>query len=139
MGIEKTVLRRLMPRRTVRRFEEDWPPPEDGRQAAPTESAPKGAQRPGWQDFPARIRAVIQGGWQRGQSGAGRRKTARSKADQANLTVMLLMTIDILLGAAIGCMGFFVLGNDGIALIGAVLATGGIILMLFFQLLGKER
>lgn len=147
MGIEKTVFRRLMPRRAVRRLGEDQPLAGDGKEAAPPESlaeaGPAGAKEPGLRDILGSIRAIIHGEAPGNQTPGNQTGAAphppMSKAQQSNLIVMLLMTIDVLLGTAIGVVGFFVLGNDGVALAGAVLATGGIFLMLFFQLLGKER
>jgi hypothetical protein len=67
------------------------------------------------------------------------RARPRSKAERNNLIVMALLGCDVLLGVTIGLIGFFGLESDGIALVGAALTTGGILLMLIFQLAGKER
>lgn len=61
------------------------------------------------------------------------------KAGRANLMVMALLGLDVFFGAAIGLTGFYVLESNGIAFAGAFVATGGLVLMLIFQLFGRER
>jgi len=162
MGNAKTVLRRLLPRRAVRRFEEDWTPgaknEADQRVEAPAIDRPfdsnmaeSSMTEPSWREIFATIRAVINGDNKRSVLAPERRKAERaevppaararprSKAERNNLMVMVLLGCDVLLGMAIGLIGFFGLESDGIALVGAALATVGILLMLVFQLAGKER
>nr|WP_298685550.1 hypothetical protein [uncultured Dongia sp.] len=152
MGSSKTVFRRLLPRRAVRRFEEDWASSDkkdaDQRLDVPAVDRPP---EPTLREIFAAIRGVINGDDKRADPAPERRKSdraempqaargrPRSKAERNNLMVMVLLGCDVLLGIAIGLLGFFGLESDGLALAGAALATGGILLMLIFQLTGKER
>jgi hypothetical protein len=136
MGSSKTLFRRLLPRRAVREGDGD------------------ATVMPSWRDIVASIRAIISEdnrplpADERATSESGAVLTdvpspaplrARTKAERNNRIVMILLGCDVLLGGAIGMIGFFGLESDGIALVGAAIATGGILLMLFFQLAGKER
>ncbi len=56
-----------------------------------------------------------------------------------NLAVMVLLGFDVLLGAGIAVAGHVGLESDAIALAGAALATIGLILMLTYQLVGREK
>ncbi len=65
--------------------------------------------------------------------------TPLGKAQRNNFLVMALLALDVVLGATFGLVGYFVLQSDSIALTGAVMATVGVLLMLFYQLFGRER
>ena len=65
--------------------------------------------------------------------------TPLGKAQRNNFLVMALLALDVVLGATFGLVGYFGLQSDSIALTGAVMATVGVLLMLFYQLFGRER
>ena len=65
--------------------------------------------------------------------------TPLGKAQRNNFLVMALLALDVVLGATFGLGGYFGLQSDSIALTGAVMATVGVLLMLFYQLFGRER
>ena len=56
-----------------------------------------------------------------------------------NTAVMVLLGFDVLVGAAIGFVGYRELESDAVALAGTVLATIGLVLMLAYQLFGREK
>lgn len=56
-----------------------------------------------------------------------------------NTAVMVLLGFDVLVGAAIGFVGYHELGSDAVAFAGMVLATIGLALMLVYQLVGREK
>ncbi len=63
----------------------------------------------------------------------------KRRARNGNLLVMVLLGLDVLLGAGIAATGYFLLESPAIALMGAVMATVGLLLMVCFQLFGRER
>jgi hypothetical protein len=65
--------------------------------------------------------------------------TPMSKPQRNNFLVMALLALDVVLGATFGLVGYFGLQSDSIALMGAAMATIGLLLMLLFQLFGRER
>ena len=65
--------------------------------------------------------------------------TPMSKPQRNNFLVMALLALDVVLGATFGLVGYFGLQSDSIALTGAAMATIGLLLMLLFQLFGRER
>jgi hypothetical protein len=168
MGSSKTVFHRLMPRRAVRRAEESSVPgtkpgteteaaqhlnmPVADHQSEPDRPKPSVAERT-WREIFATVIAIIREDARPPGHPASAKTAAemqasrtepvirrpRSKAERGNLLVMIILGCDTLFGVAIGLIGFFGLENDGVALLGATLATGGILLMLFFQLVGRER
>ncbi|MDY0872089.1 hypothetical protein [Dongia rigui] len=56
-----------------------------------------------------------------------------------NIAVMVLLGVDVLVGAGIAAAGVVALQSDAIAVAGAALATIGLLLMLVYQLVGRER
>lgn len=70
---------------------------------------------------------------------SGQNAAGASKARQNNMLVMALFGLDVVLGAAFGAAGFFLLDSIAIALAGAAFMTVGLVLMLVFQLVGRER
>ena len=63
----------------------------------------------------------------------------RLRKRRNNVAVMVLLGLDVLLGAGIAVAGYAELESDAITLAGAGLATIGVILMLVFQLVGREK
>jgi hypothetical protein len=56
-----------------------------------------------------------------------------------NVAVMVLLGFDVLVGGGIGYVGFALLESQAITLAGTILATIGLILMLIYQLVGREK
>ena len=52
---------------------------------------------------------------------------------------MAVLGFDVIFGAAIAMAGHLLLENDAVTLAGAGFATLGVILMLLYQLVGRER
>jgi hypothetical protein len=65
--------------------------------------------------------------------------TPLGKTQRNNFLVMALLALDVVLGATFGLVGYFGLQSDTIALTGTAMATAGLLLMLLFQLFGRER
>lgn len=64
--------------------------------------------------------------------------TVEKRNDSIHRAIVILMALDIVLGASIGAVGYAVLQSPAIALAGAGLAICGILLLLFFELLGRR-
>jgi hypothetical protein len=56
-----------------------------------------------------------------------------------NVAVMVLLGVDVLVGAGIGYAGHALLESDAITFAGAILATVGLLLMVVYQLVGREK
>ncbi|WP_374313703.1 hypothetical protein [Dongia sp.] len=65
--------------------------------------------------------------------------TPLGKAQRNNWLVMALLGLDVVLGATFGLVGHFGLESSSISLAGAVMATIGLVLMVCFQLFGREK
>ncbi|MBK8159749.1 MAG: hypothetical protein IPK59_13620 [Rhodospirillaceae bacterium] len=65
--------------------------------------------------------------------------TPLGKPQRNNFLVMALLALDVVLGATFGLVGYFGLQSDSIALTGAAMSTIGLLLMLLYQLFGRER
>jgi predicted MFS family arabinose efflux permease len=64
--------------------------------------------------------------------------TVEKRNDSIHRAIVILMALDIVLGASIGAVGYAVLQSPAITLVGAALAVCGIVLLLFFELLGRR-
>jgi predicted MFS family arabinose efflux permease len=64
--------------------------------------------------------------------------TSKKRNDSTYRAIVFLMALDIVLGAGIGAMGYALLGSTSIALAGAGLSVCGMVLLLFFELLGRR-
>ncbi|WP_374381093.1 hypothetical protein [Dongia sp.] len=73
------------------------------------------------------------------QPDGGKTAANATKARQNNMLVMALLGLDVVLGTGFGTAGYFLLESPAIALAGAAFTTVGLILMLIFQLVGRER
>lgn len=62
----------------------------------------------------------------------------QKRQDSIHRAVVILMALDVVLGAGIGAIGFAVLQNQAVALAGAGLALCGIVLLVFFEFLGRH-
>jgi predicted MFS family arabinose efflux permease len=65
--------------------------------------------------------------------------TVEKRNDSIHRAIVILMALDIVLGASIGAVGYAVLQSPAITLAGALLALCGIVLLLFFELLGRRK
>ncbi len=65
--------------------------------------------------------------------------TPLGKAQRNNWLVMALLGLDVVLGATFGLVGHFGLESGSISLAGAAMATIGLVLMVCFQLFGREK
>lgn len=69
----------------------------------------------------------------------GHERGDRPRRRGNSTAVMVLLGMDVLMGAGIGVAGHVGLESDAITLAGAALATIGLILMLAYQLVGREK
>jgi hypothetical protein len=101
-------------------------------------------------DAAARPTADAEGEGPSGTSSAGTHPAAKmpvvtklttplGKAQRNNWLVMALLGLDVVLGATFGLVGHFGLESSSISLAGAAMATIGLLLMVCFQLFGREK
>jgi hypothetical protein len=64
--------------------------------------------------------------------------TGEKRKDSIYRAIVVLMALDVVMGAGIAAIGYAVIESDAIALAGAGLATCGIVLLVFFALLGSR-
>lgn len=65
--------------------------------------------------------------------------TDKKHKDSIYRAIVVLMALDVVLGAGIAAVGYALLENEAIAWVGAGLAACGILLLLFFGLLGRRQ
>jgi hypothetical protein len=64
--------------------------------------------------------------------------TGEKRNDSIYRAIVILMALDVVMGASIAAFGYAVLQSPAIALVGAGLATCGIVLLAFFGWLGRR-
>lgn len=64
--------------------------------------------------------------------------TGEKRNDSIYRAIVILMALDVVLGATIAAIGYAMLQNHAIALGGAGLAACGIVLLVFFGWLGRR-
>ncbi len=64
--------------------------------------------------------------------------TGEKRKDSIFRAIVILMAFDVVFGASIAAIGFALLESRAIALAGAGLAACGIVLLVFFALLGRR-
>lgn len=64
--------------------------------------------------------------------------SGEKRNDSIYRAIVILMALDVVLGASIAAVGYGMLQNLAVALVGAGLATCGIVLLAFFALLGRR-
>lgn len=63
----------------------------------------------------------------------------KKRNDSIYRAIVVLMALDVVLGAGIAAIGYAMLESEPVAIAGAGLATCGIVLLLFFELLGRKK
>lgn len=65
--------------------------------------------------------------------------TDKKRNDSIYRAIVVLMALDVVLGAGIAAIGYAMLESEPVTIAGAGLATCGILLLLFFELLGRKK
>jgi hypothetical protein len=66
------------------------------------------------------------------------RRQAERRKDSIHRAIVILMALDIVMGATIAAIGLGVLQDQAIALAGGGLALCGLVLLVFFELFGRR-